>query len=113
MKYKIERAIANCPSDGWVPSDTFSLEYTDDEARHIVQEETFLRYRTVPVQSKPYRRHAAVTPLELRGAISMLRAAQKHIVVLCCNGVPGEPQYTAWGILQEAKLACARHLDTL
>jgi len=65
----------------------------------------------VNLNPKPYRRHAAITPLELRGAIAMLRSAQKHIVQDYAENV--NENFDAWEILGHARLECVRHLETL
>jgi hypothetical protein len=78
MKYIIERAIANNPRGPWERSSSYNGVYSEAEAQNIL-DDNFLVYRTVRVIPK-YRRHAAVTPLELRGAMSMLTSAMRHLV---------------------------------
>src|ERR1017187_4553244 len=80
MKYKIERALLGGNYGVYVPSDSYPNTYTLERAKDILALcVTYgLSYRMVAVTTptpKPYRRHAAVTPLELRGAYAMLESA--------------------------------------
>jgi len=111
MAYIIQRSIAG---DGqtWVRSDSFPRVYTFGEAQDIVTTYPKMTYRvkytsgvvltpaTLTRKPKPYRRHAAVTPLELRGAISMLDSALKM-----------DPSYDTWAILKQARLNVLRELE--
>ena len=135
MKYKIERAIAGDGDNGWVRSDTYPDTYTGEDAGRILKSSS-LNYRMVafpkptpeptpkPTRgmlrgilkpSKPYRRHAAITPLELRGAIAMLESAAKYTYnrVPCKDDAERE-QYTATCvILWDARIAVQRALEAL
>jgi hypothetical protein len=104
MKYIIERSIAG---DGitWVKSDSFPLLYTQDVAESILDEYPQMDYRISPVTIKPYRRHAAVSQLELRGAIGMLSRAMQYSMTV--------PEFDTWAIFADAKLAVTRQMETL
>jgi hypothetical protein len=113
-KYKIELHMGGTR---WERSWSFPVEYTLSEAKAFIAQEssTMFHYRIVPLH-KPYRRHAAITPLELRGAIAMLESSIEHIVhnakvdKLACTDAD---YYNPFMILMNAKLACKRHLETL
>lgn len=90
-KYRIQRSVAN---DGqtWVQSDSYPLVY-------------YMNHRIVEVIRKPYRRHAAITPLELRGAIAILSKAMRFAVAI--------PEYDTYSILYDARLQVIRELEAL
>src|ERR1039458_3014262 len=67
----------------WARSWSFGDNYTKEEAQKIEAEKssTFFRFRATPlpgiaptVARKPYRRHAAVTLLEWKGALATLNS---------------------------------------
>ena len=62
---------------------------------------------------RPYRRHAAVTPLELRGAKAILSSALKHIVSGVNNSYTGMNSFAAYSILWDARLKIVRELEKL
>src|ERR1035441_858047 len=76
MKYKIELKLHS----GWAHSWALNQAYTKAEAAALVAKHSNPMYvfRVVPLV-KPYRRHAAVTPLELRGAYAMLESAISYL----------------------------------
>lgn len=102
MKYNIEVLTEN---NGWEKSWDYDREYPANEARAILKHVRKImhhyQWRIVPLTRKPYRRHAAVTPLELRGAIAMLDAAMAHVINVI-NEDSGV-RYQAWEILYTAK----------
>ena len=72
--------------------------------------------RNPRVPEKVYRRHAAVTPLELRGAIQILERAMDHMVRMACAdklACTDADYYNPFMILMDAKLACKRALEVL
>lgn len=106
--------IIEGPSDGkWVRSGFYPAEYTLAEAEDIVNgnEWGIKSYRYLCVSGtpttlrKPYRRHAAVTPLELRGAIAMLKSA--------CRYLAARSEFDAWEVPYGAQHLCLRHLEAL
>jgi hypothetical protein len=114
--YKIELL---CTNNRWERSWYFAKEYTLAEAIAILLRPCCnmdYQFRMVNLNPKPYRRHAAITPLELRGAIAMLESSIEHIVhnakvdKLACTDAD---YYNPFMILMNAKLACKRHLETL
>jgi hypothetical protein len=74
-------------------------------AAHIRATSGKAKRRAVPV---PYRRHAAITPLELRGAIAMLTSARKHVLDIRVGD-----GFDAYSILYDARLQCVRALEEL
>jgi hypothetical protein len=108
-KYKIELHMGGTR---WERSWSFPVEYTLSEAKAFIAQEssTMFHYRIVPLH-KPYRRHAAITPLELRGAINMLENARHHVVESV--GVGTQAGFDAFVILVYARLDCVRALETL
>ena len=121
MKYIIE---LGCPRYGtdhnthWERSWAYPDEYTRDEAKELINDpcNKYYKWRIVSLTPKPYRRHAAVTPLELRGAKQMLTNAIKHIVqsARASNCEPCNANYFApYRILSDALVAVMRHLETL
>jgi hypothetical protein len=109
MVYIIQRSIAG-DGEKWVRSDSFPLVYTSEDAMKIVEDFPTLNYRTIPAtrKPKPYRRHAAITPLELRGAIAMLESASSHILTRGDTDT-----FEAWTILIGARMVVTRQLETL
>jgi hypothetical protein len=67
----IELQVRRDGKDVWERSWSFPDRYTMDEAQRILDRDNGggLSFRITPWVRKPYRRHAAVTPLELRGAL--------------------------------------------
>ena len=112
MMYRIQRSIAN-DRKTWVQSDSYPGTYSWYDAEEIrvrTYQKTDMRYRMVPVMSvvpKPYRRHAAVTALELRGAVAMLDDARYYIIRV------GEDNQTAWKILLHARVEVWAQLEKL
>jgi hypothetical protein len=108
MKYKIQRSIGG---DGikWVDSDSFPGYYTEDVAQAILDEYPQMNYCITPVTIKPYRRHASVTQLELRGAADILARAAKYVVEPVFN----PDTFKAYSLLIDARLAVRRQLETL
>jgi hypothetical protein len=76
MKYIIECRLYG---GKWCRSGRYPLTYEQDVAESILDDESIGggEYRMVPVP-KPYR-HSAVTPLELRGALAMLKSARLFV----------------------------------
>ena len=98
----------------WARSWSFGDNYTKEEAQKIEAEKssTFWRFRATPlpgiaptVARKPYRRHAAVTQLELKGASAMLKSAMNYGV--------GTNNYAAWECLYHANIAVLCELRAL
>lgn len=128
---------------GWCRSGLFRGEYTLEQAQSIVADNeygiTSYRYtevvpgrvpvvpvvpvvhavpqeqEPVPVKPfKPYRRHAAVTPLELRGAITMLESARKHVSYATMNTRAAlNTMFDAYSTLTTARMQCVRELEAL
>lgn len=131
MKYIIEQGL----STGWMRSWAFPDTYTQAVAESILDDNPHLDYRITSVPElvkksvkksvkKPYRRHAAVTPLELRGAQEMLESARKHIVSAhkeyivslgnsSFEAFEGLAYFEAFNILSEARLAVIRQLEQM
>src|ERR1017187_10562192 len=103
MKYKIQRSIGG---DGikWVDSDSFPGYYTEDVAQAILDEYPIMTYRITPVTIKPYRRHAAITQLELRGAEAMLTSAAKSRANVAYGLAYDTDSFEAYSILIDARL---------
>ena len=100
-----------CGEDrGWEPAWAYPKRYTLGEADAILNDLASNKYNTYQYRkvgaSKPYRRHAAVTPLELRGAIAMLGSASKHILTTTGG-------FSPWEILYTARMHCGRALAEL
>ncbi len=110
-KFTIER-LSGRSANTWVNSATFPGYYPQDVAESILDEYPHLDYRMVPVTIKPYRRHAAVTQLELRGAIAMLGGAQRYLTRTASVG-PCLGEYEAFAIFNDAMLGVTRQLETL
>ena len=107
MKYIIEMLV---PGGEYERSWSFPEEYGFHEAKVLISDKCVGNYvfRVKPVsvpKVKKYRRHAAVTQLELRGAIVMLTNALTHAAVTC--------DFNAWKILYDAKLAVTRQLEKI
>ena len=128
MKYKIELWCGDDLNGRWDRSWSYPEEYTKAEAKALINEaliygpyDARYKWRIVSMNGivrvpKVYRRHAAVTPLELRGAIQMLERAMDHMVQLtwadklaCIDA----DYYNPFMILMDAKLACKRALEAL
>lgn len=110
----IERSIANVGKT-WVQSNSFPGKYTMDFAQGILDRVPEMSYRIVPVRQptpKPYRRHAAVTPLELRGAKAMLESTREYICREYTYNEVGGPG-GAWEILMDAYHKVCRQLEAL
>jgi hypothetical protein len=126
MKYIVELLCGDFKSR-WVRSYKYPLKYTYTEAHNIIWTPTALTYRLRPADEKvralpvkmvkpvkPYRRHAAVTQLELRGAISMLQNAQDHVVrATQFRYSDFESAHHPRMILVDARLASERALEAL
>ena len=124
MKYKIELWCGDDLNGRWDRSWAYPEEYTKAEAKALINGPYDARYKwrivsmngIVRVPEKVYRRHAAVTPLELRGAIQMLERAMDHMVrltwadILACTDAD---YYNPFMILMDAKLDCKRTLEAL
>jgi hypothetical protein len=96
----------------WVRSQAWPGHYTEEEATDIVvrgKDEAgdphAYRMGTVTPVSHKYRRHAAVTPLEIRGAVALLESANNRL------SYPFD--IATSDILREAKLACKKDLEAL
>ena len=128
MKYKIELWCGDDLNGLWSRSWAYPEEYTKAEAKALINEaliygpyDARYKWRIVSMNGivqvpKGYRRHAAVTPLELRGAIQILERAMDHMVQLtwadklaCIDA----DYYNPFMILMDAKLACKRALEAL
>ena len=109
MKYIIELEL----SDHWERSWAYPDEYTRDEAKELINDPCNESYsfRIVPLIPKPYRRHAAVTWLELRGAKAMLESAIAHGFNNSFNN--GNFTFDTYSILIDAKIAVIRQLGKL
>jgi hypothetical protein len=94
----------------WEKSWAYPHQYTRKEAEALInsRRKSILVFRIVDTAPKRYRRHAAVTPLELRGALAMLVHAQKHLI-----DDRGEGAYDAWVILYNAEADITRQLEAL
>jgi hypothetical protein len=119
MKYIIEQGL----STGWMRSWAFPDTYTQAVAESILDDNPHLDYRITSVPElvkksvkksvkKPYRRHAAVTPLELRGAKAMLTSAMAYLGSRRSrNDFPF--YYYPWIFLYDARLAVTRQLEQM
>lgn len=113
MKYIIERSVAGAGID-WVRSESFPCTYTNDEAQGILDDAPSMLYRITEMgKPAPYRRHAVVTFLELRGARAVIDSAQKHIVRAVRSDFEGRVYFDAFTILNDARLVVTRQLETL
>jgi hypothetical protein len=118
MNYIIETYLSDI---GWERSWAFPNVYTKAGVQDLLADNAnkFVKshqWRIVPLTPKPYRRHAAVTPLELRGAKQMLTNAIEHIVrnARASKCGPCDANYFApYCILSDARVAVMRHLETL
>ncbi len=123
MKYKIELWCGDDLHGRWSRSWSYPSEYTKAEAKERINDPINDHYKWrivslvgVRVPEKVYRRHAAVTPLELRGAIQMLERAMDHMVRMACAdklACTDADYYNPFMILMDAKLACKRALEAL
>ena len=123
MKYKIELWCGDDLNGRWDRSWAYPEEYTKAEAKALINDPTNARFKWrivslvgVRVPEKVYRRHAAITPLELRGAIQMLERAMDHMVRMACAdklACTDADYYNPFMILMDAKLACKRALEAL
>ena len=107
MKFIIERKrrIAG----HWIQSVSFPGKYTMDEAQGLIDRYPYMNYRITPVPKTPYRRHAAITPLELRGAKAMLGSTRRYM----CKQYTWDESKDAWEILMDAFVAVTRQLESL
>jgi len=113
MKYIIERAFANDSNRGWVRSDSYNGVYPEAQAQAIL-DDNFMAYRKSPVHDRvSYRRHAAVTPLELRGALRILESARNYYVVNAALDKFKDDYRLGWNILIDAHLAVIRQLEAV
>ena len=112
--YMIERSIAG---DGqrWVRSDSFPDAYSMGAAQRLLDKYPRMLYRIAGIPRKAYRRHAAKTPLELRGALAMLQRACKQL--LAGDREFGlreiDAAFEAYKILSDAMLRVTRELEAL
>ena len=122
MKYKIELECNRSGELRWERSWAYPLEYTKAEATALINDpiNDHYKWRIVSLVGvrvpKVYRRHAAVTPLELRGAIQILERAMDHMVRMACAdklACTDADYYNPFMILMDAKLACKRALEAL
>jgi hypothetical protein len=108
MKYMIELQM---PGGKWERSWSFPREYGFHEAKALM---TFnpgrFKYRVKPV-SVPYRRHAAVSQLELRGAIAMLDRAQRYTVRSVNSSPMGMDAFETYKIFTSALLLLTRQME--
>jgi hypothetical protein len=111
-----------CGDKQWERSWSYPLLYTKAEAQDILANHNArFTWRIVPeggmpVKRKKYRRHAAVTPLELRGAKAMLESALGHVVqqARASKYGPCDVNYpNPFMILTDAKLAVIRQLEKM
>ena len=110
MKYMIQCNTAN-EGKTWERSTLYTLDYAYPDAARLVARLACvgLKYRIKPIPThKPYRRRAAITPLELRGAISMLESASKHVLTREDNDT-----FEAWTILIGARMVVTRELESV
>ena len=117
MRYKLELW---CAGVRWEQSLSYPGEYTLAEVDVILAEKFNQKYtwRIVPLSEpvrvpKPYRRHAAASYLELRGAQTMLMSARRRIVREVGSSLEGVWAVEAFHILTTAMLAIDRQLETL
>jgi hypothetical protein len=107
MKYIIEIQLGK---DRWERSWSFGGVYMMDEAQGLLDnslsDTSLYNYRITPLVTprKPYRRHASITQLELRGAKAMLNSAMKHLIA---------PSTATWTLLIDAYLAVTRQLEKM
>ena len=123
MKYKIELWCGDDLNGRWDRSWAYPEEYTKAEAKALINGPYDARYKWrivsmngIVLVPKVYRRHAAVTPLELRGAIQILERAMDHMVRMACAdklACTDADYYNPFMILMDAKLACKRALEVL
>lgn len=101
----------------WERSWSFGGEYTLAEAQALITRPGFEQwtFRIVPVRVQ-YRRHAAASYLELRGAKALLDSVLKYLprtAVARGGSAPYESYTAAFGIVMQAKLAVTRQLEAL
>ena len=101
----------------WVRSQAWPGHYTEEEATDIVvrgKDEAgdphAYRMGTVTPVSHKYRRHAAVTPLEIRGAVALLQSIRNR---LCGSGSGSGSSFETRKILRDAFYACKKELEAL
>jgi len=120
MKYKIELwcgyDLHGCWSRAW----SYPGEYTKVKAEELISRPGNARFKwrivslgAIRKPEKKYRRHAVVTPLELRGAIQMLTNARQHIVSDVNSSTEGLGAFAAFQVITQARLECVRHLESL
>lgn len=112
--YKIELLCDH--NHKWERSWSFGGEYTLVEAQALIAKPGFEQwtFRIVPVRVQ-YRRHAAVSQLELRGAIALLDSARQRINGAMALAVPSlnNDAYDAWAIIVTALSSVTRQLEAL
>ena len=121
MKYKIELWCGDDLNGRWDRSWAYPEEYTKAEAKALINGPYDARYKWrivsmngIVLVPKVYRRHAAVTPLELRGAIQILERAMDHMVRMArADKLACTDADNPFMILMDAKLACKRALEVL
>ena len=118
MKYKIELECNQSGELRWERAWAYPLEYTKTKAKALINDPTNAHYKWrivslvgVRVPEKRYRRHAVVTPLELRGAIQMLTNARQHIVSDVNSSTDGMGAFAAFQVLTQARMECVRNLE--
>src|SRR5258708_14211079 len=92
----------------WNRSWAFPDMYTMDEAQGLIDSTPGFAFRITPLR-KSYRRHTAVSQLELRGAKTMLESTREYM----CREYTYEECKDAWQILYDARLTVIRQLETL
>jgi hypothetical protein len=113
MKYKIELLCgAGTSNEHWERSWCYPKEYTRAEATAIFAEKFNQQYQW-RMRPLTYRRHAAITPLELRGAIQMLTNARQHLVSDVNSSDEGLAAFVAFQVITHARMECVRALETM
>jgi hypothetical protein len=111
MKYIIERSVGG-EGIKWVKSDSYPGAYSQSAAEAILDDCPQMNYRITPVE--PYRRHAAASYLELRGATAMLHRAHDYIAKqVGDSSIDVSLMLKTFSILWDARLAVTRQMETL
>ena len=128
MTEKIYMIELNLFNDRWERAWSWPGDYTMEEAQGLIASEHEGRHKyrisLIPekeaeaeiakelshtgkslLPKKPYRRHSAVTPLELKGASAMLKSAMKYLITM--------DNYGAWEYLYHANIAVLCELEAL
>ena len=116
MKYMVEVWCGDDLHGQWDRSWSYPSEYTKAEAKERISLpiNAGFKWRIISLGAKVYRRHAAVTPLELRGAIQILERAMDHMVRMArADKLACTDADNPFMILMDAKLACKRALEVL